>query len=178
MANSAMQATYDAPAQFNIQIEVGVPINGATVNVGDWLAYSGTSIFPTYAGHASTAYWKASGAGYAIESNPIYDAAGRAVQNTALRFVREGVIRATAAFSGVPSYGLGAYPVATGSAVAAPTGQTGVGATWQTGVKLPVSGGTGAGGSGIATVVGHRINGNGGTAELDLLLLPPRPDYY
>lgn len=100
------------------------------------------------------------------------------VQNTALRFLREGVFRATAAFSGVPGYGLGAYPAGTGSGVAAPTGNSGIGATWQTGVKLPASGSTGAGGSGVALVVGHRINGNGGTAELDLLLLPGRPDFY
>lgn len=178
MGQTANQALFDQPERYNIQIGTGVPLSGANVNRGDWLAYSGTSLFPTYAGHTNTAYWKASGAGYAIDSNPTYDPAGRVVQNTALRFVREGVIRATAAFSGVPALGQGAYPVGTGSAVAAPTGQTGVGAIWQTGVKQTVSGGTGAGGSGIATVVGHRLNGNGGTAELDLLLLPPRPDYY
>lgn len=175
---TAPQAAFDTPESFAIQIGTGVPLSGATINVGDPLAYSGTSIFPTYMGQASTAYGKASAAGVALDSNPYYDQAGRVIQNTALRFVREGIIRVTAAFSGAPALGLGAYPNATGSGVAAPTGLSGIGATWQTGVKQTVSGGTGVGGSGWASVVGYRANGNGGTGELDLLLTPARPDYY
>lgn len=176
---TAPQATFDTPESYNIQIGTGVPLSGANVNRGDWLAYSGTSVFPSYAGQGSTAYWKASGAGIALDSNPTYDQAGRVVQNTALRFLREGVFRASAAFSGVPLYGQGVYPVATGSGVAAPTGATGLGATWQTSVRLPISGSMSAGGgSGVGLVVGHRIPAGGFTAQLDILLLAPRPEFY
>lgn len=175
---TAPQARFDTPEAYNIAIGTGVPMSGATINVGDPVAYSGTSIFPTFMGQGSTAYGKASAAGVALESNPTYDPAGRLVQNTGLRFVREGILRVTAAYSGNAALGLGVYPVATGSGVAAPTGATGVGATWQTGIKLPVSGLTGVGASGWATLIGYRQNGNGGTAELDILLLAPRPEFY
>lgn len=178
MAVTAPQAAFGTPSMWNIQIGTGVPLSGATINVGDPLAYSGTSIFPTYMGQGSTAYGKASAAGVAMESNPVYDPAGRLAQNTGLRFVREGILRVTAAFSGAPALGLGVYPVATGSGVAAPTGLSGIGATWQTGIKLSLSGNTAVGASGWANLVGYRANGNGGTGELDILLLPGRPEFY
>lgn len=178
MAVTAQTANYNLPFEYDNQVFTGVPLSGANINVGDWLAWSGTSLFPTYAGHSNTAYWKASGAGVAAEANPTYDPAGRVVQNTALRFVTNVRIRASAAFSGIPANGVGAYPVGTGSAAFAPTGATGLGATWQTGVKLPISGGTGAGGSGVALVMGWYNKANAGTGQLDLFIPAPRPDYY
>jgi len=174
MAITGISAVLDVPAIHDVAI--GTASATGTINVGDWLAYSGQYVVPTNAGQ--TAYWKASGAGVAIESNPVYDPAGRSVQNSGLRFVRMGVLRVSANFSGQPALGVGVYPDATGSGVAAPTGQTGRAATWQTSVKLSNSGATGAGGSGVAQVVGWRGAGNGGTGQLDVLLLPPRPDYY
>lgn len=175
MAISGIPATPNVPFREDIIIGTGYP--SGTVNVGDWVVYSGSAIAATYAG--GLAYWKASGAGIAIENNSAYDQAGRLVINTGLKFIRQGIIRASAAFSGSPALGLGAYPVATGSAVGAPTGLTGVGATWQTGVKNTVSGGTGAGGSGVALVVGwDGTRAVAGTGQLDLLIVPARPDYY
>jgi hypothetical protein len=168
------QAQFATPRFANIQVGRATP--SGTVNVGDWLAYSGQSVVATNAGH--TAYWKASGVGIALEANPTFDSHGRSVQNTALLFQREGVVRVSAAFSGQPAYGVGLYPVSTGSGVAAPTGLTGVGSTWQTGIKLFMSGATGAGGSGVAQVVEWFAAGNGGTGQVDALLLPPRPDYF
>lgn len=175
MAQSAVGPIYGTPANFEISIATGTP--SGVINVGDWLVYSGQYVAPTYAG--GLAYWKASGAGVALEANSAYDAAGRLVANTALRFVREGVIRVSGACSGVVNLGLGAYPASTGSAVGGVTGLTGVGATWQTGVKQLVSGGTGAGGSGVAMVVGvDMTKANAGTGQWDVLLVPARPDYY
>jgi hypothetical protein len=175
MSQSGVAASFATPSTYDITIGTGTP--SGVINVGDWLVYSGQYIAPTYAG--GLAYWKASGAGVALESNSAYDWAGRLVANTALRFVREGVIRVSGAASGTVNLGLGAYPVSTGSGVAAPTGNTGVGATWQTGVKLPVSGGTGAGGSGVGYVVGvDMTKANAGTGQWDVLIVPPRPDYY
>ena len=175
MSQSAVQAAFDTPLYYDIGIGTGVP--SGVVNVGDWLAYSGTSIVATNAGH--TAYWKASGVGVALESNPVYDQHGRTAANTGMRFVRQGLLRVSAAFSGQVTLGLGVYPAATGSGLAAPTGGTGVGATWQTGVRLAISGGTGAGGSGVAMVVGTDLTrAVAGTGQMDVLLLPPRPDFY
>lgn len=175
MSQSGIKAVFNTPADADITFATGTP--SGVVNVGDWLVYSGQYVCPTYAG--GLAYWKASAAGVAIEANSAYDAAGRLVANTALRFVRQGIIRVSAAASGLIPLGLGAYPASTGSGVAAPTGATGVGATWQTGVKVSLSGSTAAGGSGVATVVGlDMTRSNAGTGELDILLIAPRPDYY
>ena len=175
MSQSGIKAVFNTPVNYEISIATGTP--SGVVNVGDWLCYSGQYVCPTYAG--GLGYWKASAAGVAIEANSAYDAAGRLVANTALRFVRQGIIRVTAAASGVQLLGQGAYPVSTGSGVAAPTGNTGVGATWQTGVKVSLSGSTAVGGSGVATVVGvDMTRSNAGTGELDILLIAPRPDYY
>lgn len=146
-----------------------------TVNPGDWLAFSGVKAFATNAGH--TAYWKASGIGIALEANPIYDPAGRSIQNTALLVGIAGVYRVSANFSGQPAYGLGVYPDATGSGVNAPTGLTGVGATWQTGVKVSLSGSTAVGGSGVATLMSWNAAG-GQTGQMDILLMPQKPDVY
>ena len=177
MSQSGVQAAFSTPVTYNIEIGTGTP--SGVINVGDWLCYSGQYIAPTYAG--GLAYWKASGAGVALESNSAYDWAGRLVANTALRFVRQGVIRVSGAASGLIGLGNGAYPVSTGSGVAAPTGATGVGATWQTGAKLPLAltGNTGAGGSGVAPVVGvDMTKAVAGTGQWDVLLTPSRPDYY
>jgi hypothetical protein len=175
MSQSGIKATFNTPVNYEISIATGTP--SGVINVGDWLAYSGQYVAPTYAG--GLAYWKASGAGVAIEANSAYDAAGRLVANTALRFVRQGIIRVSGAASGTVNLGLGAYPASTGSGVAAPTGNTGVGATWQTGVKVSLSGSTAVGGSGVATVVGiDMTRAVAGTGEWDLLLIAPRPDYY
>lgn len=175
MGVTALPAAYNTPVQYEIQIGTGSP--SGNVNVGDHLVYSGQYVAATYAG--GLAYWKASAAGVAIEANSAIDQAGRVVLNTALKFVRQGVIRASAACSGAVNLGVGAYPASTGSGVAGATGLTGVGATWQTSVKLPSSGSTGAGGSGVALVIGwDGSRAVAGTGQLDLLILPPRPDYY
>jgi hypothetical protein len=175
MSQSGVLGVFSTPVEFDITIATGSA--SGVINVGDWLVYSGQAVIPAYVG--SPASWKASGAGVALEANSAIDWAGRAVANTALRFVRQGIIRVTGAASGYVTLGQGAYPASTGSAVGQTTGTTGVGATWQTGVKQSVSGGTGAGGSGVAMVVGvDMTKAVAGTAQWDLLLLPPRPDYY
>lgn len=178
MAVTAQNALPNLPVAY--QIELGVGVASGTISPGDWVAYSGTAIFATNAGH--TAFWKASGIGVALEANPLYDWAGRTAQNTALRLLRQGVLRVTAEFSGIPAYGVGAYPVATGSAVGGGggiTGGTGRGARWQTGAKQSVSGGTGVGGSGVAIVVGHsQVGAVAGTGQIDIMFVAARPDYF
>ena len=177
MATTGKVAAFDVPSQYDGLIRTA-SASGA-VNAGDWLAYSGNAVFATNAAHS--AIWKASAAGIALESNPQYDGHGRLVTATALRYAvpDNTIIRVTAAFSGTPALGIGAYPASTGSAVAGVTGVTGVGATWQTGVKLNTSGATGAGGSGVGIVVGWDMtNAVAGTGQLDILLPPVRADYF
>lgn len=149
-----------------------------TINPGDWLAYSGQFVISQFSGGApGTAYWKASGAGIALESNPMIDIAGRNVLNSAMKYATEGMFRVSAAFSGEPTLGLGAYPVSTGSAVGAPTGLTGVGATWQTAQPVIASGATAGRAAPVATVVGSYNFANGGTGQLDIVLRGLQPDY-
>lgn len=175
MAVTANLAIANIPISY--AIEIGTGSASGTINPGDWLAYSGQSVVATNASH--TAYWKASAAGVALEASPLFDWAGRSIPNSAIRFMRQGVLRVTAAFSGNAALGVGCYPVTTGSGVASPTGFTGVGATWQTGAKQTVSGGTGVGGSGVAILAGISQRGAvAGTGQMEIVLIAPRPDYY
>lgn len=172
--NSAVPAV---PYQWNIGLAV-TPATG-TINVGDWLQYSGQQVLPGFSGQASTAYWKTSGAGVALESNPVYDPAGRTILNTAMKIMVEGVFWATAAFSGEPTLGLGAYPVSTGSGAYSPTGKSGLAATWQTAAPLNHSGLSGTAtpqAAPVATVIGSRNFVNAGTGELLLRLMALPPD--
>lgn len=149
-----------------------------TINPGDWLAYSGQFVIAQFSGAApGTAYWKASGAGIALESNPMIDIAGRSVLNSGLKYAPEGIFRVSAAFSGVPALGLGAYPVSTGSAVGGVTGLTGVGATWQTADVVIASGATAGRAAPVATVIGSLNFSNAGTGQMDVVLARLAPDY-
>lgn len=148
------------------------------INVGDWLAYSGQFVLAQMSAAApGTAYWKASGAGVALDSNPMIDIAGRSVQNSGLKYMTEGMLRVSAAFSGQPALGLGAYPITTGSGVGQVTGVTGVGATWQTADVVLASGATAGRAAPVATVVGSLNFSNAGTGQLDIVLQRLQPDY-
>jgi hypothetical protein len=156
---------------------IGTASASGNIFVGDWLAFSGQSVFASNSGAAGTAYWKASGAGIALESNPMLDIAGRSVQNSGLKYLREGMLRVSAAFSGEPGLGVGAYPVSTGSGVAGATGITGVGATWQTAQPVVASGATAGRAAPVGVVVGSLNYSNAGTGQLDVYLYPVQPDY-
>lgn len=175
MAQSGVLAAPGLPYKTDISLATA----SATGNIspGDWLAYSGQFVVATNSGH--TAYWKTSGAGVALESNPMIDQAGRNVLNSGMKIMVEGQVWVSAGFSGQPALGLGAYPNATGSGVAAPTGLTGVGATWQT---AQVQNGSALSGTAngqqapVATVIGSQNFSNGGTGELLIRLASLAPD--
>ena len=120
------------------------------INPGDYVCFSGLYVIAANTGVAS---WKASGVGIALDRNPAYDWAGRQVVNSALLIATHGVFRVSANFSGQPMYGLVVNPTTTGSGVNAPSGTTGVGATWNTANPGPVSG-TVAPINGVAQVIG------------------------
>lgn len=175
MAVTPASALLNLPVSFDVSIITASA--GNVINPGDWVAYSGQRVVATNSGH--TAYWKASGAGVALDSNSAYDQFGNQVANSAIRvLVGPAIIFASANFSGLPPLGLGAYPDATGSGVGAPTGRTGLGATWQTGQVLhgsALSGTASIQHAPVATVIGARMNGNQ-TGQLMLRLMPLAPD--
>lgn len=168
MSVTAPPAVLGVPERF--AIELGTASASGKINVGDWVLFSGGSVYP---GSSFTPANKASGAGVALQPNPTYDSHGRVVTATALQYLRQGVIRVSA-YTGAWSLGTPVWPSATGSGLAAPTGLTGVGAIWAAAVK------TGAG-SAFATGVGIVV-GNGtvtnGSAQIDVLIRPLHPDYY
>lgn len=173
MSVTAKNAIYDIPQKRDVQ--VATASGTGTINAGDWLAYSGQFLVATNSGH--TAYWKASGAGVALESNPMLDQRGASVQNSALKYLAMGILHVSANFSGIPPLGLGAYPDATGSAVGGVTGLTGLGATWQTAAPVLASGATAGRAAPVATVIGSQNFSNAGTGELIIRLMPLQPDY-
>lgn len=148
-----------------------------TINPGDWLLYTGQFVMATNSGHSAS--WKTSGAGVAIDSNPVYDQFGNSVLNSAMRILVEGTLWVTGAASGVQPLGRGVYPVSTGSGVGAPTGKTGVGATWQTAQVVwgsALSGTASPQAAPVATLIGGRNFSNGGTGEWLIRLMALAPD--
>lgn len=175
MGASAIAGVPALPTRFDISIITASAFG--KINQGDWLAYSGQYVVPTNSGH--TAYWKTSGAGVALESNPTYDSFGNVVTATAMKVLTMGEIRVSASFSGQPTLGLGVYPDATGSAVGGVTGLTGVGATWNTAqVRFgsALSGTANAQQAPVGTVVGSTHFANAGTGELVVRIMPLAPD--
>lgn len=178
-------ANYDAPAVEDIQFGTANPVG--TVNVGDYLVFSGHNVVPTALAAGNAAAVRASGAGIALEASPRYDRYGATAVNTGLLYGRQGRFRVSAynninASAGV-TLGAAAYPATTGSGVNAPTGLTGLGAQWATAARVLASGATAGAALGLATVVGlTKIAGGygatgSGVAQLDILLLPPNPAY-
>lgn len=147
------------------------------INPGDYVAFSG---FWAVAANTGVAGWKASGIGIALDRNPAYDWAGRQVVNSALLVATHGVFRVSAHFSGQPLMGTIVIPATTGSAVNAPSGVTGVGAFWNTGAPLLLSGVTAAAAAqiGVAQVIGFYNSGPAGTGQLDIRLWPRNADYF
>ena len=146
------------------------------ISVGDWLLYTGQFVMATNSGHSAS--WKSSGAGVAMESNPVFDPAGRSIVNSAMKIVNDAILHVSASFSGQPALGVGAYPDATGSAVAGATGQTGVGATWNTAAPVSFSADPTAqpAPAPVALVIGSLNFGNAGTGELIIRLMSQGAD--
>lgn len=175
MGATGILAQAAIPQRFDISI-ITASASGK-INESDYLAYSGQYVFATNSGHS--AYWKASGAGVALESNPTYDSFGNIVTASALKVLVMGEIRVSASFSGQPGLGVAAYPDATGSGVHAPTGLTGLGATWNTAQVYhgsALSGTANAQVPGIGIVVGSTNFANAGTGELIVRIMPLAPD--
>lgn len=177
MAQSGVTAAWSIPKTWDISMAVNSATG--TINPGDWLFYSGQFVLAGYSGLASTAYYKTSGAGVAMESNPVLDPAGRSIQNSAMKVLVEGILVVSANASGQPALGLGAFPVASGSGVAGTTGLTGLGATWQTAQVFngsALSGTANGQAAAVATVIGFQNPSNAGTGEYILRLQALAPD--
>ena len=95
-----------------------------------------------------------------------------------LKILVQGIIRVSGAQSGSATLGLLAYPNATGSGVAAPTGLTGLGATWTAIAPVAISSNpTGQIAAARGKVIGVNMAG-GQTPQLDVLLSPGIWGYY
>lgn len=170
------EVNYSIPAAVDSQYEVGAASGVLEINPGDYVSYSGQYLI---ASHDGVAYFKASGAGIAVDRSPTYNERGAQVTNSALIYARWGKFVVSANFSGQPNLGVLAFPDMTGSGVNAPSGATGLGAVWNTALPSLVSGNpTGAPNKGVAQVVGWLPAGNGGTGQLVIRLWENRPDIY
>lgn len=176
MAVTAPNAVSGIPVSDSMYVIAPASGTASAINPGDWVVWSGNYIIAESANHA---YGKASGVGIALTRNPAYDWAGRMVINSGVVVARRGTFRVSASFSGNPLKGVLAGPVATGSGVNAPSGQTGLGATWNTATPVSVSGGTAAAPVyGVAQVVGWFNSGPAGTGQMDVVLWDRNADYY
>ncbi len=129
MAVTALNAFSAVPVSDGQFIAVNASGTALNVNPGDYVTWSGNYVI---AANTGVSYWKASGVGIALDKNPAYDNAGRMVVNSALMVARWGQFRVSANFSGYPAYGTVVNPTTTGSGVNGISGNTGVGATWNT----------------------------------------------
>ena len=176
MSVTAISAVASIPWKSDISVSTAQATG--TINAGDWVFYSGHHVLAGNAGLASTAYDLASGAGVALESNPVYDQAGNQVLNTGLKILVQGIIRVSGAQSGSGTLGLMAYPKTTGSGVAAPTGLSGVGATWTAIAPIAISSNPTATISPVrGKIIGVNMAG-GQSGQLDIMLSPCIFGYY
>lgn len=184
MTVSAAIAASGFPVQEDMYITVHASGTGLVVNPGDWVIFSGSY---GIASEDADAYFKVSGAGVALDCNPVFDQFGRQVVNSALLVATRGLFLFSAAFSGSPLLGLPVYPVTTGSGVKAPSGVTGVGATWNTATPQSLSGlaasasasASPAPNLGVGQLLAWRNPGNAaGTGQLLVRVWSPRNDYY
>lgn len=177
MAVTAPDAVSGIPVIADSQY-VTIPASGTAhvINPGDMVKYSGQYII---AASANAAGNKASAAGIALTRNPAYDWAGRQVINSGVVVARYGQFRVSASFSGQPNLGLLAGPTNTGSGVNAPSGQTGLGAVWNTATPVSVSGGTAAAPVfAISQVINWYNSGPAGTGQMDVVVWDRNADYY
>jgi hypothetical protein len=174
MSVTAISAVAGLPYKGDISI---ITAQGTgTINPGDFVSYSGHRVFATNSGHS--AYWKISAAGVALESNPVYDPAGRAILNSGLKILVQGIIRVSGAQSGSGTLGLLAFPITTGSGVGGVTGLSGIGATWTAAAPVAISSNpTGQIASPVGKIIGVNMAG-GQSAQLDVLLAPGINGYY
>lgn len=178
MTVSATNAVYTTPAvQDDLYVVGNACATTNTINPGDWVVWSGTGIA---AAEDAQAYYKASGAGIALDRNPATDNAGRSVVNSALVIATRGIFRVSGNHSGQILNGVLAYPATTGSGVNAASGVTGLAAKWQTGLPVSVSGGTAvAFVSGVAQVIAcYPSLGPAGTGQWDIRLWDRNADIY
>lgn len=174
-AKGAMSAV---PVADNMYISVNAGSTALEVHPGDYLAFSGSAVI---AANTGVAYWKASGVGIALDSNPAYDWAGRPVVNSALLVARRGTFQVSAQFSGQVSAGMLAFPATTGSGSLV-SGAAVVGAAWGTAVPRSISGGTavGAGTGAVAQIIASQpaVGGTAGAGQMTIVLWDRNADWF
>ena len=75
--------------------------NGVVIATkGDWAIYSGQLVTNAHDATIGSPAFKVSAAGVLLGNNPTYDELGRALNNSALPYLRRGVLRVSAGNSG------------------------------------------------------------------------------
>lgn len=159
--------------------------NGTVIATkGDWAIYSGQLITNAHDATIGSPAYKVSAAGVLLDHNPKYDELGRSLNNSAIPYLRRGVMRVSAGNSGTARtipLGAAVYPDTTASGIVGTTGATGVGAQWITAPRQGISANpTGAIASGVAIVVGHPVGGDSGLGQIDIAFDVGglAPDYF
>lgn len=144
-----------------------------SAQVGDWLLYSALWAIPAHDATIASPAYKVSAAGLAITQNPTWNSQRIAQTNSAMIALRRGVVRVSGAISGTANtvpIGSHAFPDTTGSGQIGVTGNTGLGALWNTAPPQKISGNpTGAIASGVAIVIGQPKGGDDTALQLDLV---------
>ena len=172
-----------APWLYDDDRFVQVSASGAlSAMKGDWLMYSALWASPGHDATIGSPAYKVSAAGLAITQNPTFDSQGNAITNSAMLALRRGIFRASAAISGTANtvpIGSHAYPDTTGTGVIGQTGNTGLGALWNTAPPQQISANpTGAVASGVAIVVAQPGAGDATAVQLDLALNLTTQGYF
>lgn len=154
------------------QIIVGKATGVGIITKGDWVQYSGG--FLVGLNTQATPAYVYSGAGIALDNNPVYDPLGRAVTNTALPVLTRGVLRVSggsaASLTGAPTLNNSVYPASTASGIVGTTGATGLGAVWLTAAKMSISANpTGAIASGVGKLINIAKVGDITAAQWDIM---------
>lgn len=150
--------------------EIGYASASVTATKGDWLIFSGQVVTPALTGTIAANAHKASAAGIALANHPTYDELGRVLPQTAMPYLRHGVIRVSAGNSGTAltiPLGSRAYPGGTASGIVGQTGLTGIGPIWATAAPVLASG-TAAPSVGVGIVVAHPVGGDSGAGQIDV----------
>lgn len=177
MSVTAPAANNGIPVLDDLYIALPASGTGTIINPGDTVIASGNWIIATAIGNAASV---ASAVGVALTRNPAFDWAGRQVINSGVIVNTHGIHRVSASFSGQVKLGVLAYSDATGSAVNAASGVTGVGATWNTAAPVQISANpTGAPSLGMAQVLAsYPTSGLAGTGQMDVRLFYSNQRYF
>ena len=156
------------PLMFN-----GDPVG--QVSIGDFLMFSGSNVIRA---SANVVAHVKSAAGIALDANPVADQHGTTRKQSAIRVLRQGILRVPAHSAGRIPLGYAAFPVNVGNSANFPTGVTGRMASWSASDRYAYSAAaTNAERFGIGTVVNY-IGDNSSSGMIDVIVNLDSDGYF